>query len=194
MQEGQEIFTTKSNFLKRNYLAILGLSGIIFIIIAITIALLFDNQNRYFEVLVSLFSQVGMYLILASMLYFILSKVIEPLTNKKHEVPFHYEVIYFSDRLMFKRYTENGASESHQIFYPQIISLNQEEGSICFKLVFGILDDERDEREDYEWLDKGNTTLEIENQKFRISKKLSKNDRTRLLDVLKIHIERAKAA
>jgi hypothetical protein len=194
MQEGQEIFTTKSNFLKRNYIAILGLSGIIFIIIGITIALLLDNQNRYFEVLVSLFSQVGMYLILASVLYFISIKVIEPLTDKTYKVPFHYEVIYFNDRLMFKRYTENGASESHQIFYPQINSLNPEEGSICFKLVFGILDDEIEEREDYDWIDKGNTTKEIENQKFRISKKLSKNDRTRLLDVLKIHIERAKAA
>lgn len=190
MQEGQEIFTTKSNFLKRNYIAILGLSGIIFIIIGITISLLLNDQNRYFEVLVSF----GMYLILASVLYFMFFKVIVPLTDKKHEVPFHYEVIYFNDRLMFKRYTENGASESHQIFYPQIKSLNQEKGSVCFKLVFGILDDEIEEREDYDWIDKGNTTKEIENQKFRISKKLSKNDRTRLLDVLKIHIERAKAA
>jgi hypothetical protein len=189
MQEGQEILTSQRPFIDRNFSAITGLSGIILLIIGVTIALVSDSQKTYIEVLVSLFVKCGLGLIGVSVVQLIIFKVIEPLTDKTYKVPFHFEVIYFNDRLMFKRYTENGASESHQIFYPQIKSLNQEKGIVCF-----ILDDEIDEREDYDWLDKGNTTLEIENQKFRISKKLSKNDRSRLLDVLKIHMERAKFA
>jgi hypothetical protein len=202
MQEGQEILTSRRPFINRNYQAITGLGGVILLIIGVTIALVSDSQKTYIDTLVNLFSKLGMYLILFSVLTFIMSNVIEPLANKSnklYKVPFHYEVIYFTDRLMFKRYTENGASESHQIFYSRIKSLNQEKGNVNIKLDFGILDDELlhwefDGHQKVDVWEKGKTTSEIESQKFRTSKKLSKSDRVRILDFLKMHIERSKAS
>jgi hypothetical protein len=200
MQEGQEILTSRRPFINRNYQAITGLGGVILLIIGVTIALVSDSQKTYIDTLVNLFSKLGMYLILFSVLTFIMSNVIEPLankSNKSYKVPFHYEVIYFTDRLMFKRYTENGASESHQIFYSRIKSLNQEKGNVNIKLDFGILDDELrhwefDGHQKVDVWEKGKTTSEIESQKFRTSKKLSKSDRVRIFDFLQMHIERSK--
>jgi hypothetical protein len=186
MQEGQEILTSQRPVIDRYPSAIAGLSGIILLFIDVIITLVSDSEFVFF-------SKLGMTLILMSVFIFIMKKVIVPLTNKTYKPSYYYKVIYFSDRLMFKRYTENGASESNQIYYPQIESLNQENNRIKVKLVFGQFDDKIQKLDEhYNWLSKGSTTSEIEKQEFRISKKLSKNDRSRLLDVLKIHIERAK--
>jgi hypothetical protein len=192
MKEGQEILTTKQNFFYRNIISIIFLSGIIFFILGLTIALISENENMYLDALIRFFLEIGFLLFIYSVMYFIAFKLIEPLVNKTYKMPFHYEVIYFNDRLVFKKCSENLEIVDFQIFYPQIESLNQEKGQICFELVFGILDDSIDEREDYNWLHKGSTTSEIEKQRFRMSKKLSKNDRSRLLNVLKIQLERAK--
>jgi hypothetical protein len=192
MKEGQEILTSKKKFFWRNYISIMFLSGIIFFVAGLTIELISENENNYLDALIKVFLELGFGLFICSAIYFITTKLIEPLVNKTHIEPFHYKVIYFNDRFVFKRYTENTETSDFQIFYSQIESLNQEKGRIFFKLIFGILDDSIDEREDYNWLHKGSTTSEIENQRFRISKKLSKSDCGILLEFLKIQIDRAK--
>ena len=158
-------------------------------------------DNKYLIAFIEFLSVMGFILILVSWMFLILGIGNEFFTNKEaHKADFsYYDVIYFNDRLVFKRYSENGASESHQIFYSRIKSLNQEKGNVNIKLDFGILDDELlhwefDGHQKVDVWEKGKTTSEIESQKFRTSKKLSKSDRVRIFDFLQMHIERSKAS
>jgi hypothetical protein len=203
MKEGQEIFTSKKKLFNRDfeisyqYICTVGIfGGIIFIFIGLTIALISETENKYLIAFIEFLSGMGFILMLASWMILILGIGNEFFTNKEaHKADFsYYDVIYFNDRLVFKRYSENGELGNFQIFYPQIKSFDQENDRISVKLVFGILDDEIQKREGYDWHDKGNTTSQIENQSFRKSKKLSKSDRVRILDFLKMHIERSKAS
>jgi len=170
--------------------------GIIFIFTGVTIALISGIENKYLIAFIEFLSGMGFILILGSWMILILGICNEFFTNKEaHKADFsYYDVIYFNDRLVFKRYSENGELGNFQIFYPQIKSFDQENDRVSVKLVFGILDDEIQKNEGYNWIDKGNTTSEIEKQRFRTSKKLSKSDRVRIFDFLNMHIERSKSA
>ena len=194
MEEGQEILTAEKKIFSKYFIPIIGLTGIIFLITSITIALILEDQNSSYWLLVRVFFEFGMLLIFGFYFLFIGVNIIEPLTNKPYKLPFHYKVIYFNDRLVFKKYSKNEEIGNFQIFYPQIKSFDQENDRVSVKLVFGILDDEIQKNEGYNWIDKGNTTSEIEKQRFRTSKKLSKSDRVRIFDFLNMHIERSKSA
>ncbi len=98
-----------------------------------------------------------------------------------------YAVNFFQDKLeleinkAFFGCDSYWLHESYDIAFSKIESAQFDNGMMLFTLRASAID--------------GNPELiKFVGQKFRISKKLSKNDRSRLLDVLKIQIERAKAA
>ena len=196
MNEGQEILTTKDrlDFIKRKpfwygFLFFLILS--VLSLLGLLIYGIFSGthyKSTFISILYILYFSIFLEILhlfqCGRLFYFIEMKNVPKEDFTRFEF---YAVIFFQDKLeleinkAFFGCDGYWLDESYDLAFSKIESVQFDNGMMLFTLRASAID--------------GNPELiKFVGQKFRISKKLSKNDRSRLLDVLKIQIERAKAA